>query len=86
MREVFVLESLDALDMVVVDVGSIFLCCKTKENVHILAQWDFGGHKGSRILIDKWFCGLVSSSARFYEKLTSSKKIYFKPSIVDHDL
>ena len=50
-------------------VSTTFFYSKTKEMVYVIARNEFGEHDGKRMIIDKVLYELVSSTARFHDKL-----------------
>ncbi len=69
------------------DVGTAFRYGKTTEKVFVIAGPEFGPNIAEkRMLIDKGLYGLQSSSARFYEHLsTTLRALGFLPSKADAD-
>lgn len=86
-RTVFVLGSLNDLEVCVVNTPTIFLYGKTREKVYVIAGDKFGEIKGKRTLIDKDLYGLASSAARFHETLSSTlRSMSFTSCRADHGL
>ena len=87
-RTLFVLASMNHLDIWAADVGNAFLYGKTKEKVYVIAGPEFGPELVNKpLVIYKSLYGLKSASARFHEHLAVRlRDMGFRPSKADHDL
>jgi len=87
-RILFLLATLNKLDLYAADVGNAFLYGTTRQKVYIIAGPEFGPERqGKPLIIYKGLYGLASSGARFHEHLSDTlRKMGFTPSKADSDL
>ena len=66
---VFILASMNNLEVCAANISTAFLYGKTREKVYVIAGPEFGVNAGKRMIIDKGLYGLTTLAARFHEKL-----------------
>ena len=87
-RLLFILASMNGLELWAADVGNAFLHGINKEKLYIIAGPEFGPELvGKKLIIAKSLYGLKTAAARFHEHLSQKlRKMGFRPSKAEPNL
>ena len=87
LRLVIFLSELNKLEIWAADIGNAYLEAQTKEKLFIIAGPEFGDLEGKILIFDKALYGLVTSGARWHDKLYDVlQEMGFKPCKIEPDI